>query len=80
LLLEDMYQRKHNNKDIMKWCPNALKGEQLDISGPALDVCHANWVRTRNLCLDMDGTSIATATTDGIDALWLAHHGIIEII
>ena len=29
---------------------NALKGEQLDISGPALDVCHANWVRT-NLCI-----------------------------
>ena len=65
---------------------NAFQGEQLDISGPALDVCHANWVRT-NLCivyiyisLDMDGTSIATATTDGIAALWLAHHGIIEII
>ena len=32
------------------------------------------------ISLDMDGTSIATATTDGIDALWLAHHGIIEII
>jgi hypothetical protein len=77
-----MYQRKHNNKNIMKWCPNALKGEQLDISGPALDVCHANWVRT-NLCIlyiYKPGTSIATATTDGIAALWLAHHGIIEII
>eukprot|EP00588_Corethron_pennatum_P022069 CAMPEP_0194311856 /NCGR_PEP_ID=MMETSP0171-20130528/8780_1 /TAXON_ID=218684 /ORGANISM="Corethron pennatum, Strain L29A3" /LENGTH=447 /DNA_ID=CAMNT_0039066113 /DNA_START=15 /DNA_END=1358 /DNA_ORIENTATION=- len=51
---------------------------KVHIAGPALDVCNARsngLSRDPNLYGPSMGTSITTAMTAGIAALWLAHHG-----
>ncbi len=66
----------------MEWWPDAHAGRKLDISAPAKDVCNAKvekdpllppreWFQYK----EVTGTSLSTAMTGGIAALWLAHHG-----
>ena len=73
----------------MEWWPDGFSGHKIDISGPANGVCNAkvqitkeegweivNYTRYR----EGAGTSLATAMTGGVAALWLAHHGKGELI
>jgi len=60
----------------LKWYGN--RGEDVHIAAPAKNVCNAqsNSFNTNpNAYGAGQGTSIATAMTGGIAALWLAHHG-----
>lgn len=63
----------------MEWWWMAHAGKKLDISGPALDVCNAKVIKgdqdNIHKYQEGQGTSLATAMTGGIAALWLAHHG-----
>jgi len=66
----------------MEWWPQAFEGKEIDIAGPANHVCNAKvnksgWFK-KKLSYDYAtgfGTSLATAMTGGIAALWVAHHG-----
>ena len=69
----------------MEWWPDGFSGRKIDISGPANDVCNAKISITESEGGDNIvnyttyregvGTSLATAMTGGVAALWLAHHG-----
>jgi hypothetical protein len=64
----------------MEWWPDAFSGHKIDISGPANDVCNAKISIEDNIVDNTTyregaGTSLATAMTGGVAALWLAHHG-----
>jgi len=68
------YERK------MQWWDKAATGGKnsvkIDIAGPALNVCNANIVdKTKFIYKPGEGTSLATAMTGGVAALWLAHWG-----
>jgi hypothetical protein len=64
----------------MEWWPDGFSGQKIDISGPANDVCNAK-IKSEGDIVNYTtyregrGTSLATAMTGGVAALWLAHHG-----
>jgi hypothetical protein len=64
----------------MEWWPDGFSGQKIDISGPANDVCNAK-IKSEGGIVNYTtyregrGTSLATAMTGGVAALWLAHHG-----
>lgn len=73
------------HKRTMGWWNRAQQGKAIDISGPAKKVCNAKVNKTGRDSYSYDhqegeGTSLATAMTGGIAALWLAHHGKANLI
>jgi len=62
----------------MEWWPDGFSGRKIDIAGPANNVCNAKIILSESegaTYSEGTGTSLATAMTGGVAALWLAHHG-----
>ena len=53
----------------------ASTGDDVDVTAPGESVWRARTEKDEFIVARSDGTSYATATTAGVTALWLAHHG-----
>lgn len=53
----------------------ASTGDDVDVTAPGESVWRARTEKSQFIVARSDGTSYATATTAGVAALWLAHHG-----
>lgn len=64
-----------------KYWSEGFKGRDIAFTGPAKDVCVANLKDWGDQSKGVGkGTSLSTALTAGVAALWLAHHGRDELI